>query len=195
MDQASASPAASCACNPGHRELHHLVHGPRVDPEPPRRRPLAQTLNANRMPNPQIIRPRSSSPALCRLKAKRLSAAGFLLRRHRETGRFSEGLLLRRLQPRQIPLRAIDGAIEYTWRGDLVDPQGCKECGRLPMAPWHARDESLAPRAAAITTYHIGRRARFVDEDQAFRGQLALAGTPFVAGCGDIRSILLGRSL
>ena len=91
--------------------------------------------------------------------------------------------------------RAIDGAIEYTWRGDLVDPQGCKECGRLPMAPWHARDESLAPRAAAITTYHIGRRARFVDEDQAFRGQLALAGTPFVAGCGDIRSILLGRSL
>src|SRR6476659_4811215 len=38
-----------------HRELHHLVHGPRVDPEPPRRRPLAQTLNANRMPNLQII--------------------------------------------------------------------------------------------------------------------------------------------
>src|SRR3954468_1068343 len=38
-----------------HRELHHLVHSPRVDPEPPRRRPLAQTLNANRMPNLQII--------------------------------------------------------------------------------------------------------------------------------------------
>jgi len=91
--------------------------------------------------------------------------------------------------------RAIDWAVEYTWRGDLVDPQGCKECGRLPMAPWQAGDESLAARAAAITTYHIGRRARFVDENQAFRGQLALAGTPLVAGCGDIRSILLGRSL
>jgi hypothetical protein len=33
-----------------------------------------------------------------RLKAKRLSGAGFLLRRDRNPGRFSEGLLLRRLQ-------------------------------------------------------------------------------------------------
>ena len=91
--------------------------------------------------------------------------------------------------------RAIDRAVEHTWRGDLVDPQGRNERRRLPMAPWHAGDEALAPRAAAITTCHVGRRTRFVDEDQAFRVQLALAGTPFFAGCGDIRSILLGGSL
>src|SRR5271156_3978409 len=37
-----------------HRELHHLVHGPRINSEPPRRRPLAQPLNPNRMPYLQI---------------------------------------------------------------------------------------------------------------------------------------------
>jgi hypothetical protein len=42
--------------------------------------------------------------------------------------------------------RAIDGAVEDTWRGDLVEPQGGNERGRLPMAPWHAGDEALAPR-------------------------------------------------
>src|SRR5207244_2867739 len=37
-----------------HRELHHLVHGPWIDPEPAGRRTLAQALNANRMPRLQI---------------------------------------------------------------------------------------------------------------------------------------------
>src|SRR5215207_6102821 len=37
-----------------HRELHHLVHGPRINPEPAGRRPLAQALNPNRMPHLQI---------------------------------------------------------------------------------------------------------------------------------------------
>ena len=37
-----------------HRELHHLVHSPRIDPEPARRRPLAQSLNPNRMANPSV---------------------------------------------------------------------------------------------------------------------------------------------
>src|SRR5262249_53534240 len=37
-----------------HRELHHLVHGPWIDPEPAGRRTLAQALNANRMPHLQI---------------------------------------------------------------------------------------------------------------------------------------------
>jgi hypothetical protein len=35
-------------------ELHHLVHSPRIKPEPPGRRPLAQTLNLNRITNPSI---------------------------------------------------------------------------------------------------------------------------------------------
>src|SRR5512138_3326150 len=55
MDQASASPRLLALVTRRHRELHHLAHGPRVDPEPPRRRLLAQTLNANRMTNLQIV--------------------------------------------------------------------------------------------------------------------------------------------
>src|SRR5207247_9797976 len=37
-----------------HRELHHLVHSPRINPEPARCRPLAQSLNSNRMSHLQI---------------------------------------------------------------------------------------------------------------------------------------------
>jgi len=37
-----------------HRELHHLVHSPRIEPEPSRRRPLAQALNPNRIANPSV---------------------------------------------------------------------------------------------------------------------------------------------
>src|SRR3954471_22149996 len=37
-----------------HRELHHLVHGPRIDPKPACRCPLAQALNPNRMSHLQI---------------------------------------------------------------------------------------------------------------------------------------------
>ena len=37
-----------------HRELHHLVHSPRIEPEPSRRCPLAQALNPNRMANPSV---------------------------------------------------------------------------------------------------------------------------------------------
>src|SRR3981189_199338 len=99
MDQASASPAASCVGNPARRRTSSS--GPRsagrsrtAAPPPARSDPQGEP-----HAEPSNNRPRSSSPALCRLKAKRLSAAGFLLRRDRKPGRFSEGLLLRRLQP------------------------------------------------------------------------------------------------
>ena len=91
--------------------------------------------------------------------------------------------------------RAIDWTVEHTGCGDLVDPQGRDECGRLPMTPRHAGEEALATRAAPIAARHIGRRARLVDEDQALRAQLALACAPFVACRRDIRPILLGSSL
>src|SRR3981081_810828 len=97
MDQASASPAASCVGNPAApRTSSSWPRSPgssRTAAPPPARSDPQCEPHAE----PSNNRPRSSSPALCRLKAKRLSAAGFLLRRHRETGRFSEGLLLRRL--------------------------------------------------------------------------------------------------
>src|SRR4249919_1956666 len=37
-----------------HRKLHHLVDGPRIYPKPPRRRPLAQPLDLNRVSNLRI---------------------------------------------------------------------------------------------------------------------------------------------
>src|SRR3977135_2658556 len=98
MDQASASPAASCVGNPA---------APRTSSSWPRSAGRSRTAappparsdpQCEPHAEPSNNRPRSSSPALCRLKAKRLSAAGFLLRRDRKPGRFSEGLLLRRLQ-------------------------------------------------------------------------------------------------
>src|SRR5436190_11580871 len=64
-----------------HRELHHLAHGPRINPKPTSRRTLAQPFNPNRMPNLQIdfhvLHPPPSA------QRKGLSAAGVLLRRNR----------------------------------------------------------------------------------------------------------------
>jgi hypothetical protein len=37
-----------------HREHHHLGHCPRVDPEPPRRLSMAQSLNPHRMADPSV---------------------------------------------------------------------------------------------------------------------------------------------
>ena len=60
------------------------------------------------------------------------------------------------------------------------------------MAPGHVGHEALAARATAITSHHIGRRTGFVDEDQAFRVQVGLAGMPRMASRGDIWPLLFG---
>src|SRR3979411_2019112 len=105
MDQASASPAASCVGNPAaprtSSSCSRSAGRSRTAAPPPARSDPQCEPHAE----PSNNRPRSSSPALCRLKAKRLSAAGFLLRRDRKPGRFSEGLLLRRLQEIVAPLQ------------------------------------------------------------------------------------------
>lgn len=85
--------------------------------------------------------------------------------------------------------------IEHTGCGDAIDPQGRDECRRLPMPPRNAGDEALATRAAAITARHVGRRTRFVDENQPFRVQVGLACAPLLTCRGDIRPILLGGAL
>ena len=65
-----------------HREPHHLGDRPRIDPEPPSRRPLAQSLDLNRVPDPRVelhlLHPPPSADA-----GTGLPAAGFLLRRNR----------------------------------------------------------------------------------------------------------------
>src|SRR5665647_1104312 len=98
MDQASASPAASCAHNPA---------APRTLPSWLPSEGQARTVVPSRdgsapqsVPHsePVHIVPRPSSPALCQSDAK-----GYLLPDYYSgatgiPGRFSEGLLLRRLQ-------------------------------------------------------------------------------------------------
>ena len=65
-----------------HRELHHLADSPGIDPEPPRRRPLAQTLDLNRVSNLRVelhvLHPPPSAE-----RGTGLPVAGILLRRNR----------------------------------------------------------------------------------------------------------------
>src|ERR1700730_5308087 len=123
MDQASASPAASCACNPAEPRTSSSCsrsagQSQTAAPPPARSDPQCEPHAV-----PSNSRPRPSSPALCRLKAKRLPAAGFLLRRDRESGRFSEGLLLRRLHhPESLAIRerlAASDRSNTLWQRDL----------------------------------------------------------------------------
>jgi hypothetical protein len=90
---------------------------------------------------------------------------------------------------------AVDRAVEHTRCGDFVGTQSGHECYRLPMAPGHVGHEALTARATAITSRHIGRRAGFVDEDQAFRVQVDLAGKPRMTSRGDIWPLLFGSVL
>ena len=88
-----------------HRELHHLVHSPRINPEPARCRPLAQSLNSNRMPHLQIeIHVLHPSPS-AESKAKGYLLLDFYSGATGLPGRFSEGLLLRRLDIAKLPER------------------------------------------------------------------------------------------
>src|SRR5271170_7480402 len=97
MDQASVLPAASCARNPAALRISsscsRSADQSRIAAPPPAR--SAPQSEPHAIPSNRD--PRPSSLALCRIEGKRLSAAGFLLRRNRKAGRFSEGLLLRRL--------------------------------------------------------------------------------------------------
>src|SRR5450830_1116084 len=98
MDQASASPAASCAHNPAApRTLPSWQpsedQARTVGPPPARSSPRSEPHS-----EPVHIVPRPSSPALCQSDAK-----GYLLPNYYSgatgiPGRFSEGLLLRRSQ-------------------------------------------------------------------------------------------------
>ena len=91
--------------------------------------------------------------------------------------------------------RPIHRSVEHTRRGDLPDTQRGDECRGLPVSPWHAGYQALAARAAAIAARHVGRCAGLVDENQAFRVQLALAGTPLVTRLGHIWPVLFRGSL
>ena len=56
----------------------------------------------------------------------------------------------------------------------------------------HRRDEALTARRASIDPRQIGLCSSFINEHKMFWVQIGLARTPFLAGLGDIRPVLLG---
>ena len=64
------------------RKRHHLGDRPRINPKPPRRRPLAQSLNLNRISNLRIEL-HLLHPSPFAVAGTGLPTAGFLLRRNR----------------------------------------------------------------------------------------------------------------
>src|SRR5260370_27112146 len=96
MDPASAASAVGCGDNqvePRTAASWQPSGDQCQSAEPP---PDCSDLPAGLQSAPVHKAPRPSSPALCPT-GKELSAAGFLLRRNRTAGRFSEGVSLRRL--------------------------------------------------------------------------------------------------
>src|SRR5450756_715801 len=97
MDQDSASPAASCAQNPAEPRTSSSCsqsadQSQTVGPPPARSSPRSEPHS-----EPDHIVPRPSSPALCQSDAKGYLLPDFYSGATGIPGRFSEGLLLRRL--------------------------------------------------------------------------------------------------
>ena len=82
--------------------------------------------------------------------------------------------------------------IKDTGRGDLILTKRGNECRCHPVAMWGGSDEALAARSTPKEPHQIRFCSSFIDEDKIFRVQIGLACTPFVAGRGDIRAVLLG---
>src|SRR5450756_2174201 len=118
MAQALASPAPSCAHNPAApRTLPSWLpsegQARTVVPPPVRSIPRSEPHS-----EPVHIVPRPSSPALCQSDAK-----GYLLPDYYSgatgiPGRFSEGLLLRRLQTSERPSRCVTRALIISSKSD-----------------------------------------------------------------------------
>jgi hypothetical protein len=88
---------------------------------------------------------------------------------------------------------AIHGAVDHVRRGHAVGAQGGNQRQGLPVAVRHLRDQSLAPRSAAVEAGHLGRYCGLVDEHETRSLERRLLGPQLLACGGDIRPILLGR--
>src|ERR1700736_3049499 len=112
MDQASAWPAASCARNPAAPRTSpswRLSEGQSQIVVPPRDG-LAPQFGPHS--EPVHIAPRPSSPALCRSDAKGYLLPDFCSGATEIPGRFSEGLLLRRIHSWQDDVSNVITVIE-----------------------------------------------------------------------------------
>jgi hypothetical protein len=61
------------------------------------------------------------------------------------------------------------------------------------MPPWGLADEPPAAATPPTCADHLGRGSGFVDEHQAFRIKVRLAGLPALPGLGHVGPLLLGR--
>ena len=86
----------------------------------------------------------------------------------------------------------IHRAIDDIGRGHAIQPQGGDERQRLPVTVWHARDQPLATRAAAVVTDHFRRDRGLVNEHQALSLKRRLLGSQRGARSRNVRTILLG---
>src|SRR6266446_9147958 len=137
MDQASASPAASCARDPAvprtSSSCSQSADRSRTGAPPPARSVPQSEPHAA----PSNRDPRPSSLALCRFEAKGYLPPEFYSGATGMPGRFSEGLLLRRLHPLKTADRPpgvrmsarssrTERAISQNWIGDfgLYEPTG-----------------------------------------------------------------------
>ena len=73
-----------------------------------------------------------------------------------------------------------------------LEPQCSDERQRLPVTVWHAGDQPLAARAAAIVTDHFRRDRGLVNEHQARCLERRLLSFQRSARSRNIRPILLG---
>ncbi len=66
-------------------------------------------------------------------------------------------------------------------------------CPPVPMR--HKGDKTLPAWRLAIERHQIGFYPSFINDHTMVRGRIRLACTPFVAGVGDIRAVLIGGAL
>lgn len=87
---------------------------------------------------------------------------------------------------------AVDRAVQLHRGHHAGAAQAGNEGGGLPMSTAHARAHLLAALAASVATQHVGRRPRFVDEEQAFGIRIERAIEPLFPALQGVGAVLLG---
>lgn len=87
--------------------------------------------------------------------------------------------------------RAVHRPVDGEGRGHARFAQGGDERQRLPAAKRLLADEPFTPQTAPVAPRHARVHARFVDEDQIARAQLALFPEPPAPVSLDVRPVLL----
>jgi hypothetical protein len=90
---------------------------------------------------------------------------------------------------------AVHRPVEDTRSGQAAGSQRRNQGNRLPVAARNGSDEPLAARVSAISAGHVGGGPGFINKDQFFGIQIALAGDPVATRLGNVWAFLLGSVL